>query len=198
MKTTILSLCILILLSSCKKSKDSNDPGQQPGLEHYPQTWLLTYDGSPDKYTILELAGNNMKRSEIEKTYNLVTLAKEKYCSFIVSETRTEFTNKICFKIQFENQKNRWLFAGPSSNKQEVHLGTTAGGSEISDPGGDGYHFFIHDFPKVNGVKTVALESVDQPGYYISTASPGLNYSPTQVVLSKESSPDKATKWQCR
>ena len=90
--------------------------------------------------------------------------------------------------MQFENQKTRWLFAGPSSNKQEVHLGTTGGGSEISIPGGDGYHFFIHDFPKVNGVKTVAIESVDQPGYYISTASPGLNYSATQVVLSKESS----------
>lgn len=198
MKTTILSLCILILLGSCKKSKDSDDPGPQIVSEHYPQTWLLTYDGSADKYTILELAGNNMKRSEVEKTYNLITLAKERHCSFIVSTTLTEFTNKICWKMQFENQKNRWLFAGPSSNKQEVHLGTTGGGSEISDPGGDGYHFFIHDFPKVNGVKTVAIESVDQPGYFISTASPGLNYSPTQVVLSKESSPDKATKWQCR
>ena len=198
MKTTILSLCILILLSSCKKSKDSNGTGQQPVSEHYPQTWLLTYDGSADKYTILELAGNSMKRSEIEKTYNLITLAKERYCSFIVSQDKTEFTNKDCFKIQFENQKKRWLFAGQSSNKQEVHLSTTAGSSEISDPGGDGYKFFVHDFPKVNGVKTVALESVDQPGYYLSTASPGLNYSPTQVVLTKETSPEKATKWQCR
>jgi hypothetical protein len=198
MKTTILSLCILSLLISCKKSKDSNDPGQQTLLEHYPQTWLLTYDGSPDKYTHLELYGNNMKRSEIEKTYNLVTLAKERFCSFIVSETRTEFTDKLCFKIQFENQKNRWLFAGPSTNKQEVPLGTTAGGSESSDPGGDGYHFFVHDLAKVNGVKTVAIESVDQPGYYISNASPGFNYSPTQAVLTKETSPEKATHWQCR
>lgn len=198
MKTTILSLCILSLLISCKKSKDSNDPGQQPLLEHYPQTWLLTHDETPDKYTHLELAGNNMKRSQIEKTYNLITLAKERDCSFIVSLDRTEFTDKVCFKIQFENQKKRWLFAGPSSNKQEVHLGTTMGNSETSDPGGDGYKFFVHDLPKVNGVKTVALESVDQPGYYISTASPGFNYSPTQVVLTKESSPDKATAWQCR
>lgn len=198
MKTTILSLCILSLLISCKKSKDSDDPGQQPGLEHYPQTWLLTYDGSPDKYTILELAGNNMKRSEVDKTYNLITLAKERYCSFIVSQDLTEFTHERCYKIQFENQKKRWLFAGPSSNNQEVHLGTTSGSSEISDPGGDGYKFFVHTMPKENGVKTVVLESVDKPGYYISTASPGLNYSPTQVVLTKATSPDKATKWQCR
>jgi hypothetical protein len=198
MKTTILSLCILSLFISCKKSNHSNDPGQDPLSESYPQIWLLTYDGSPDKYTHLELAGNNMKRSEIEKTYNLITLAKERYCSFIVSQDRTEFTHELCFKIQFENQKKRWLFAGPSSNKQEVHLSTTAGSSETSDPGGDGYKFFVHNLAKVNGVKTVAIESVDQPGYYISTASPGLNYSPTQVVLTKETSPEKATHWQCR
>jgi hypothetical protein len=198
MKTTILSLCILIFLASCKKSNHSNNPGQLPLEEAYPQTWLLTVDETPDKYTHLELAGNNMKRSQIEKTYNLITLAKERYCSFIVSQDRTEFTHKLCVKIQFENQKKRWLFAGPSPNKQEVHLGTTAGSSEISDPGGDGYKFFVHNLAKVNGVKTVALESVDNPDYYISTASPGLNYSPTQVVLTKESSPEKATAWQCR
>jgi hypothetical protein len=198
MKTTILSLCILSLLISCKKSNQSNDPGQDPVSESYPQIWLLTYDGSVDKYTHLELAGNSMKRSEIEKTYNLITLAKERYCSFIVSEDRTEFTHKLCFKIQFENQKKRWLFAGPSSNKLEVHLSTTSGSSEISDPGGDGYKFFVHNLPKVNGVKTVAIESVDQPGYYISVATPGQGYSPTQVVLTKETGPEKATPWQCR
>jgi hypothetical protein len=195
MKAKILSLCILSFLISCKKSNNSPDPAE---LEHYPQTWLLTVDATADKYTHLELAGNNMKRSEIDKSYNLVTLAKERYCSFIVSQDRTEYTNEVCFKIQFENQKKRWLFAGLSSNKQEVHLSTTGGNSEISDPGGDGYKFFVHRLAKVNGVKTVALESVEHKGYYLSNASPGFNYSPTQVVLTKETGPDKATPWQCR
>jgi hypothetical protein len=194
MKTAILSLCILLFLSSCKKNNNPNGPL----LEHYPQTWLLTIDETADKYTHLELAGNNMKRSTIDKSYNLVTLATERYCSFIVSQSRTEFTDEICYKIQFENQKKRWLFVGKSSNLQEIHLGTTQGSSEISDPGGDGYKFFVHDMPKVNGVKTVVLESVEFPDYYISNASPGLNYSPTQVVLTKETSPEKATAWQCR
>jgi hypothetical protein len=192
MKRKILSLCILVFLISCKKNNNS------PELEKYPQTWLLTVDATADKYTHLELAGNNMKRSEIEKSYNLITLSEERDCSFIVSQDRTEFTNEICYKIQFENQKNRWLFAGLSSNGQEVHLGTTAGASEISDPGGDGYKFFVHDLPKVNGVKTVALESVEHQGYYISNASPGFNYSPSQAVLTQETGPDKATAWQCR
>ena len=197
MKITILSLCILsVFVSSCKK--DKQDGGQPPELEHYPQTWLLTVDESSTKYTHLELAGNNMKRSTIDKSYNLINLAQERHCSFIVTTDLTEFTNKVCFKMQFEYQKKRWLFAGPSSNNQEVHLGTTLGSSEISDPGGDGYKFFVHDRGKVNGVRTVALESVDKPGYYISTASPGLNYSPTQVVLTKETGPDKATAWHCR
>lgn len=199
MKTTILSLCILTLfISSCKKDKDNSD-GVQPGLlEHYPQTWLLTIDESPTKYTHLELAGNNMKRSTIDKSYNLVTLSQERHCSFIVTTDLTEFTNKVCFKMQFEYQKKRWLFAGPSPNKQEIHLGTTLGSSETSDPGGDGYKFFIHDRGKVNGIRTVALESVDKPGYYISNAQPGLEYSPTQAVLTKETGPEKATAWFCR
>jgi hypothetical protein len=198
MKTTILSLCILSLLfSSCKKSNKPDDITQIVS-ERYPQTWLLTIDETADKYTHLELAGNNMKRSTIDRSYNLITLAKEKYCSFIVSQDKTEFGNKDCFKIQFENQKKRWLFAGPSSNNQEVHLGTTLGGSEISDPGGDGYKFFVHDRGRVNGIKTVALESVDKPGYYISNSQPGPQYSATQVVLLKSTSPDKATAWSCR
>jgi hypothetical protein len=197
MKPTILSLCILTLvISSCKKDKAD---GVAPALlEHYPQTWLLTIDESPTKYTHLELAGNYMKRSTIDKSYNLITLAKERFCSFIVTTDLTEFTNKVCFKMQFEYQKNRWLFAGLSPNKQEAHLYTTQGSSEISDPGGDGYKFFVHDRGKVNGVRTVALESVDKPGYYISNQQPGPEYSPTQVLLTKETSPDKATAWFCR
>jgi hypothetical protein len=89
--------------------------------------------------------------------------------------------------------------AGNSSNGQEVHLGTTAGNSEFEDPGGDGYKFFIHEMPRVNDVRTVAIESVDKPGYYLSTSPPGFNYSPTQVTLQKADSPEKAdTRWQCR
>ncbi|MBL7741279.1 MAG: hypothetical protein JNK14_18795 [Chitinophagaceae bacterium] len=193
MKYRFLLFASCLFLISCKK-----DSTVQPLLEHWPQNWILTTDASADKYTYLELSGNSMKRSEVLKSYSLTQLALDNYCEFIVSLARTEYTNEICYKIQFERERKRWLFAGLSSNGQEVHLRTTLGNSETEDPGGDGYKFFIHDMPKVNGVKTVAIESVDKPGYYISTASPGLNYSPTQVVLTQHSNPDAATRFQCR
>jgi hypothetical protein len=195
MKKAILFFCIVSLFISCKKTN-----GIDPALLEvpYPHQWIFTADASADKYVHLEQAGNNMKRSEILKSYSLSQLTLDRYCEFNVAESKTEFTNKLCYTIQFERQRKRWLFAGLSSNGQEVHLSTTLSNSETADPGGDGYRFFIHEMPRVNDVRTVAIESVDNPGYYISTASPGFNYSPTQVVLTKETSPQSATKWQCR
>jgi len=195
MKKTALVIIALSLFISCKKNN-----GIDPVLSElpYPHQWIFTVDLSPDKYIHLELAGNNMKRSEILRSYSLSQLTLDRFCEFNVAESKTEFTNKLCYTIQFERQRKRWLFAGNSSNGQEVHLGTTAGGSETVDPGGDGYRFFIHDMPKVNGVRTVAIESVDKPGYYISTSPPGFNYSQTQVTLTQHSSPQSATHWQCR
>lgn len=199
MKKVMLSFLVVSLFISCKKNTGTNNGNPAPSaLEHYPQKWLLTHDASPDKYTYLEVAGNNMKRSEVLKSYSLIQLALDDLCEFHVELARSEYGNKICHTLQLDRQRKRWLFAALSTNKQEVHLGSKSSNSDVTDPGGDGYKFFIHNFAKVNGVKTVAIESVDQPGYYLSTSGPGFNYSPTQVVLTKEVSPDKATHWQCR
>ena len=192
MKRFIFFVSISIALASCKKGNTNLDH-----QDVYPAQWIFTMDASPDKYMHLQLAGNNMKRSEILKTYSLAQLTLDRLCEFNVERSKTEFTNEDCFTIQFERQRARWLFAGPSSNQQEVHLGTTAG-SEFEDPGGDGYKFFIHELPKVDGVRTVAIESVDKPGYYISNSPPGFNYSQTQVTLTQHTSPASAPAWQCR
>jgi hypothetical protein len=194
MKKFTLCLCLFAAFISCKKN-DHNDT--QGATSLYPAKWIFTVDASADEYTHLELAGNNMKRSNILKSYSLSQLTLERFCEFYVVKSKTEFTHEDCFTIQFERQRERWLFAGNSSNGQEVHLGTT-GGSATEDPGDDGYNFFIHQMPKVNNVITVAIESVEKPGYYISTSSPGFNYSASQVVLTQASSPESATHWQCR
>jgi hypothetical protein len=194
MKKIITVSFLLFVFLSCKKNNT-------PLLENtslYPAQWIFTADASADKYVHLELAGNNMKRSEILKTYSLKQLTLDRFCEFNVAKSKTEFTNELCYTIQFERQRKRWLFAGNSSNGQEVHLGTTSSNNEFEDPGGDGYKFFIHQMPKVNDVMTVAIESVDKPGYYISTSPPGFNYSPTQVTLTQHSNPQAATHWQCR
>ena len=63
----------------------------------YPHQWIFTVD-AVDKYIHLELAGNNMKRSEILKSYSLKQLTLDRYCEFNVAASKTEFTNKLCLK----------------------------------------------------------------------------------------------------
>jgi hypothetical protein len=195
MKKITLLLFAASLFISCKK--DSTDPAL---LEvPYPHQWIFTADASADKYVILDGPGPTMFRKEILKSYSLAQLTLDRYCEFNVAESKTEYTNKLCYTIQFERERRSWLFAGPSTNRQEVHLYTTPSNSATEDPGGDGYKFFIHEMPRVDGVRTVTIESVDKPGYYISTSPPGFNYSQTQVTLQKADSPEKAnTRWQCR
>lgn len=189
----IIILFVLILFFSCKKG--SNIPNTTS--ETYPQEWILMIDESADRYTHIEIAGNNTKRSKIDKTYSLVSLADERECKFKISQSRNEANNKDCYEIQSVQNKNRWLYIGYSPNKQEIHLYSGTTGSEFNAPDDDSYKFLVHKIGKTNGVKTVALESVALPGYYISSSQPGFNYSPTQVVLLQASSPEKATAWQC-
>lgn len=189
----LFTLCTLLILSCNKKNNGAN-----PGLEHWPQQWIFTIDETVDKYTFIQLQANNTKRSQVLKTYSLIQLAQDEECEFKVDLSRDE-AGKVCYTIQLDKNKKRWLFAGNSSNGQEVHLGVSNGNSELTPPGdSDNYKFIIHKTADVNGVTTVAIESVEKPGYYISSSPPGLNYSPTQVVLTKADSPDKATHWQCR
>lgn len=187
-----LVLLAFITLTSGICSKKTED---QVLLEKYPQYWILTVDESSDKYTILRTNGSNMFRKSILKSYSLTQLAIDEDCKFEVAQSRTEFDNKICYSLRLEKNKKIWCGVTNSPNKQEVHL--TALNSAATDPG-DGYKFFIHRMPDVNGVKTVALESVDKPGYYISSSPPGFNYAANQATLQPATSPDKATHWQCR
>lgn len=195
MKKAILFPCIICLFISCKKNNAVPDPSL---LEHYPQTWILMVDEAPDKYVYLRTNGANMFRKSVDKSYSLTQLAIDEDCEFEINQSRseTETGSKVCFTIRLDKDKTKWVFAGLSPNKQEKHLGTS-NFSGNGDPG-DNYKFFIHDMPKENGVRTVALESVYYPGYYISSSPPGFNYAQNQVTLQQATSPDKATHWQCR
>lgn len=198
MKTILIYLCVFSLVTSCNKNNDSNNGTPvQPLLENYPQRWVLTVDESNDKYTYLQTNLDNMFRSQIPKSYSLLQLAIDKNCEFHVAQSRSS-AGKICYTMQLKKKKDRWVHAGPSTNLQEVHLGMSHGRSETDPPGEDAFKFNIHRFPDVDGVKTVALESVLKPGWYISVSGPGFNYSPSQAVLTKEIEPKNATRWQCR
>jgi len=195
MKKNFLS-CILvsgfISLSSGICSKEGVAPAL---LEKYPQYWILTVDESADKYTFLRTNGANMFRKSILKSYSLTQLAIDEDCEFEAALSKTEFTNKDCFTLRLDKNKKLWVGVAQSPNKQEWHAHTL--NTTSTDPG-DGYKFFIHKMPDVDGVKTITIESVDQPGWYISSSPPGFNYAANQLTLQQASSPDKATRWQCR
>jgi hypothetical protein len=191
MKNRFLFVVAILLITACNKS----DAPDQVLLENYPQTWILTLDETPDKYFFLKTNGAVMYRDHIPKSYSLTQLAIDEQCEFEVNTSKTEDGNKICYTLRLDKNKKIWCGAGPSSNKQEIHmyaLNTTS-----NDPG-DGYKFFIHKMPDVNGVKTMVLESVQYPGYYVSITSPGSQFAQNLVTLQQASSPEKATAWQCR
>ena len=192
MKKMTLFTVTVFLLTACGKKGTPLDPNF---IENYPQTWILTRDESATEYLFLKSNGAVMYKDNIEKTYSLVQLAEDEECEFEIMTSRTEDDSKVCFTIRLDKNKNWWCGAGPSSNKQEIHMYTlnTTG----TDPG-DNYKWFIHKLPDVNGVKTVAIENVYYPGYYISSGSPGSQFAQNLVVLQQADSPEKATAWQCR
>jgi hypothetical protein len=191
MKIMTLVAITTLLVTSCSKS-NGTDPAL---LENYPQTWILTVDQAPDEYVFLKTNTAVMYRDDIPRSYSLTQLAEDEECEFEINTSRTEYSNEICYTIRLDKNKKIWCGAAPSSNKQEIHM--VALNTTSTDPG-DGYKWFIHKLPDVNGVKTVAIESVEYPGFYVSISSPGSQFAQNLVTLQEADSPEKATAWQCR
>jgi hypothetical protein len=193
MKKLVLLLYSVLILISCKKKTD-NVP-INPGLQEFPQSWIFTADETPDKYIYLRTNSATMFRKSVLQSYSLLQLAIDEDCEFEVAQSRNEANNKDCFSIRLDKNKKIWCGVGPSSNQQETFmyaLNTTS-----TDPG-DNYKFFLHFMPAVNGVTTVAIESVWKPGWYVSVSPPGFQYAQNQVTMQHANSPEQATRWQCR
>jgi len=191
MKTTTLFIATLLLFTGCKKNNVPN-----PVLsEHYPQTWILTVDGAPDQYFFLKTNTAVMYRDNVLRSYSMTQLAIDENCEWEVEQSRSEVGNKICFSLRLKKNKKIWCGVANSSNQQEVHM--IALNTTSTDPG-DGYKFFIHKMPDVNGVKTVVLESVERPGWYVSASPPGFQFAQNLVTMQQAIKPEQATAWQCR
>lgn len=194
MKRAAIFLCFCFLSVGCKKNKLVD----QPLLEHYPQSWVFTIDESADEYTyVYTNGGGNMFRDNVPKSYSLMQLAEDVECKFFLNLARAENGDQ-CVTIQRENNKRYWVFGGPSTNRQEMHVGISNTGSETNAPDDDHYKFKIHKLEDVDGVKTIAIESIAHPGYFISSSPPGFNYAATQLTMQLEPDAEHATGWQCR
>ncbi len=194
MKKLSLLVATVLLITACKKHHaTAPDPAQ---LEHYPQTWILTVDEGADRYTFLKTNGAVMYRAKVDRSYSLTQLAIDEQCEFEVNQARTEDGSDLCFTLRLDKNKKIWCGVGLSSNKQEIHM--IASTINTTSPDDDTYHFFVRKMPDVNGIKTVVLESVQYPGYYVSINPPGSQFAQNLVTLQKASNPEKATAWQCR
>jgi hypothetical protein len=195
MKKVFLFSATILLFTACKKNKSNGV--DQTISERYPQTWILTIDESPDKYIFLKTNGAVLYRDHVPRSYSLVQLAEDENCEWEVEQSRTEDGTDICYNIRLKKNKKIWIGAAPSSDRNEMHLVAlnSTGTGDLDD---DNYKFFIHKMPDVNGVKTVVLESVYFSGYYISSSSPGWQFAQNLGTLQQASSPEKATRWQCR
>ncbi|MFT3702063.1 MAG: hypothetical protein QM802_06825 [Agriterribacter sp.] len=185
---------VCIICFGCKKNKLSDTPL----LEHYPQEWIFTVDYTPGEYLYFYTKPNNMYTDRIETSYPLSALAEDVDCKFYLNLTRGS-DGKQHITLQVSNDKHRWVFANVSTNGQEKHMGISYKESETAlDNDELNYMFDIHKIEHSSGVKTVAIESVAYPGYYVSSAPPGFNYNANQLTLEQANSPENATEWQCR
>lgn len=193
MKKTILIICMLSLFISCKKKTD--DAPVNPGIQKFPESCIFTQNEGTDKYVYLHTNRATMYRASVLQSYSLIQLAMDKDCEFELGKSRNEANTKDCYSIRLKKNTKIWCSVGPSSNGQETFmyaLNTTS-----TDPG-DGCKFFLHMLPKVNDVTTIAIESVDKPGWYVSPVTPGNQFAQIQVTMQKADSPEKAPGWQCR
>lgn len=194
MKSKLLFLGICIVFLGCKKNKVVDEPL----LENYPQSWIFTYDYSNDEYLYFYTKPNNMYTDRVLKSYSLMSLQEDVDCKFYLNLTRGA-DGKQYISIQLDNNKERWVYAHESTNRQEKHMGISKRGLSDLDNDEYEYMFIIHKIEHSSGVKTVAIESVAYPGYFISASPPGFNYASNQLTLEKESrGPEYATAWQCR
>ncbi len=188
----LLIVFITQSLAMCSKSKE--ETGQQ---STFPGAYIFMIDEAPDNLIFFKTNGAATYRDHVLKTYDLTQLAKDENCKFYVRKALTE-SGQQCYAIQLDKKRTLWLSVNSSSNRQEVHLFASSSRSETEDPGGDNYKFLMHVMATVNGVRTVAIESVEKPGWYISSSPPGFQYAANLVTLQQATSAEKATHWQCR
>jgi len=198
MKQKILIALLVCSLLSCGKSNPSTAL-----LEvSYPQEWIFTYDESSTEYTYLRSNnGNPLFRKKILKTYSLTQLAIDEDCKFHVA-TAGKINGRESFTIQSVKKMERWWEVYFPINNTEGFVqqsGFSTTEPPCNNPADcDNWRFFLHDMPKVDGVKTVAIESVKHPGWYISITSPTFQWANNLLTVQQYSSPDKATRFQCR
>jgi hypothetical protein len=187
----VLSLLLIASLFSCtKKSSVPINPGLS---ESWPQNWVLTIDFNADTYKYLHIVGIIINRNEVEKSYSMTELAKEKECNWQVKQ-EGQVNGRTAYSFHLEKNKNyRWMVSKTATvmGTEQWYLGTHY---SATPPSENYWKFYLHFFEKQNGNKVVAIESVAKPGYYLNNS--GHTLAANGVALVHYDDPEKATRFE--
>ena len=167
-KIFLLLVVIVILFNSCSKSSSSGSGATPPPLtaEIWPQNWVLTLEHDATFYKYLHRVGIVINRNLVDRTYSMTELAKEKDCNWEV-KSEGQRNGKAVYSFHLAtNKKVRWSIGktGSINGTPEWYLGTHEG---TTPPNTDDWLFYLHAMDKRNGNKTVAIESVSKPGWFL-------------------------------
>lgn len=158
MKRTIIWLIATTLIISCKKDKQPKDN------EAWPQRWVLVVDNNdPLFYKMLMRVGSTILRSDQAKeNFNAATMAGIHECEWLV-----QLRGNGVISLQLAKDTATYLLGVQNPLTNEYML--TPG---IRRDYNQQWLFRFHSMQNVNDRKTVALESVEYPGYYFSNTGP--------------------------
>lgn len=182
---------LVVLLSAC--TKNSSTPPNPLLAESWPQDWVLTIDLNATTYKYLHIVGIIINRNNIEKSYSMTELAKEKDCNWEVKQ-EGQVNGKTAYSFHLkDNKKLRWIVSKTATvaGTEQWYLGTHYG---VNPPSENYWKFYVHFFEKQNGNKIVSIESVAKPGYFLTNS--GHTLAANGVALTYHDDPEKATHFE--
>ena len=196
MRKIISCICIaslVVLTMGCSKNSESSTAPPPLTAETWPQNWVLTIDYDADSYKYLHRVGIVINRNLVEKTYSMTALANETDCNWEVkSEGQRNGKSVYSFHL-VSNKSVRWSIGKTATvyGEEEWYLGTHQGSVP---PNTDDWLFFLHSMPKQNGNKTVTIESVSKPGWYLDNI--GHTLTANGVRLKQYDKPEKGVHFE--
>ena len=192
---SVLAIALFVIfISGCSKDSGSSTITPPPlTAETWPQNWVLTIDNDPQFYKYLHRVGIVINRNLVDKTYSMTALANEKDCNWQV-KSEGQRNGKAVYSFHLVTNKSvRWSIGKTFSpfGDAQWYLGTHQGSTP---PGTDDWLFFIHSMPKQNGNKTVAIESVSQPGWFLDNIGHTLTANGVQLMYYDD--PEKAVRFE--
>lgn len=168
----LVSACIFF---SCQKKRGGIDTISAD----WPHASIFTIDNGTD-WVYLRIGSNVILRDQVDKNYSMADLAREKDCHFEV-RLGALINAKQSYSFHLTSDRSTRMRVRKTASvygTEELYLGIHESDTAPSD---DSWRFFIHFESSVDGKKRVRIESVQYPGYFLTSAGHTLNAKGVQL-----------------